>query len=87
MMTDAAGQIVPRDTQSVPLGRLVRIGRYIGDPYAALYVVACAEAAVATGVIRGKVGALGDEVEDLGSVTDELVGALNLKPGQYKYLK
>jgi hypothetical protein len=64
-------------------GRLVRVSRRCGDPSAVVYVVAIAEAAKAVEFIRQKLGQHGDEIEDLGHVSDALMQSLSLAPGAF----
>jgi hypothetical protein len=64
-------------------GRLIRVSRFRGDPKAIAYIVALAEPAQAIELIRGKVSNPGDEVEDLGRVSDALLVSLNLKTGEF----
>ena len=64
-------------------GRLIRIGKYRGDPHAVAYIVALLNPATAIELIRKKVGGPNDEIEDLGCVSDFLLKALNLVPGEF----
>ncbi len=50
-------------------GRLIRVSKYRGDPHAAAYIVALADPAKAIELIRVQASSLGDEVEDLGRVS------------------
>jgi hypothetical protein len=50
----------------------------------ARYVVAQEKGPLAIAIIRMNVATHGEQVEDLGPVTDTLVRALNLEPGQYQ---
>ena len=62
-------------------GRLVRIGNGRGDPNALIYVVAVADPKEALDIVQKKFGRV-VEFEDLGRVTDALLTALALKPGE-----
>lgn len=64
-------------------GRLIRVGKYRGDPNAVAYIVALSDPTLAIDVIRKKVGSPGDEFEDLGRVSGDLLKALNLLSGDY----
>jgi hypothetical protein len=64
-------------------GRLIRVRSHRGDPEASVYVVAEAEPAKAVEVLRLGIVRPLDEYEDLGRVTDHLLAALNLEPGQF----
>jgi hypothetical protein len=62
-------------------GRLIRVGSWRGDPEAAIYVVAEAKA---IDIIKvGGTADDGDDFEDLGRVSDTLLSALSLQPGQF----
>jgi hypothetical protein len=65
-------------------GRLIRIGKFPGDTKGVAYIVAIADPAGAMALIRGKVANPEDDVEDLGRVSEALLVAMNLQPGQYK---
>jgi hypothetical protein len=65
-------------------GRLIRVSKYWRDPYAVAYIVAIADPAKAIELIRGQATVPGDEVEDLGRVSDALIESLHLGSGQYK---
>jgi len=64
-------------------GRLIRVGRWPGDTEAAIYVVAEADPTKAIDII--KVGGTddGDDFEDLGRVSETLLSALSLQPGEF----
>jgi hypothetical protein len=64
-------------------GRLIRVGRFRGDPNGTAYIVAVAEPAKAIDLIRDKVASSSDEIEDLGRVSDALLIALKLKTGDF----
>jgi hypothetical protein len=64
-------------------GRLIRVKKYRGDPKAVAYIVALTEKNSAEDLIRQKVAAAGDEVEDLGRVSEALLQALSLAPGDF----
>jgi hypothetical protein len=64
-------------------GRLIRVSKYRGDPRASSYIVAIAEAAKAIELIRRQASTPGDDVEDLGRVSDALLIALKLGTGQF----
>jgi hypothetical protein len=68
------------------LGRLIiiRVGSWRGDPEAAIYVVAEADPTKAIDIIKvGGTADDGDDFEDLGRVSDTLLSALSLQPGQF----
>jgi hypothetical protein len=62
-------------------GRLVRISNGRGDPNALIYVVAVADPKEALTIVQNKLGRA-VECEDLGRVTDALLTALGLRPGE-----
>jgi hypothetical protein len=64
-------------------GRLIRVSKYRGDPHAVAYIVALADPAKAIALIRAQAATPGDEVEDLGRVSDALLVSLNLGTGQF----
>ena len=64
-------------------GRLIRAGRYRRDPHAVAYIVALADAAAAIDLIRNSVTGPGHEIEDIGRVSDALLQALHIRPGEF----
>jgi hypothetical protein len=64
-------------------GRLIRVAKYRGDPTAVACIVAIADPDLASNLIRIKIAGPEDDVQDLGRVSDALVRALKLLPGQY----
>lgn len=64
-------------------GRLIKVRTHRGDPNATIYVVAEAEAEKAIHILRVSLVRPQDEYEDLGRVTDSLLNALSLQPGQF----
>lgn len=76
---------LPRIAHSTPMGegRLIWASKYRSDLRAVAYLVAVHDKAGAIDFIREKVASLGDEVEDLGRVSDALLTALSLAPGQF----
>jgi hypothetical protein len=64
-------------------GRFIRVGKYRGDPNAVAYIVALADPAMAIDLIKKKLGTPGDEFEDLGRVSHDLLKALHLLPGDF----
>jgi hypothetical protein len=62
-------------------GRLIRVSKYRGDPQAVAYLVAVANKAEALELIKAKIGQLGEEIEDLGRVSEALITAMSLAPG------
>jgi hypothetical protein len=63
-------------------GRLIRVGKN-GDPKTVGYIVAISDAALAVGLIKTKVADPDHEVLDLGRVSDNLIKALKLMPGEF----
>lgn len=63
-------------------GRLVRVGSHRGDTNAVIYVVAEADATQALRIVKTKLERFDGEIEDLGRVSDDLLKALGLNPGQ-----
>ncbi len=64
-------------------GRLIRVSKYRGDPHAVAYIVALADPVKAMALIREQPAAPGDEVDDLGRVSNMLLISLNLGTGQF----
>jgi hypothetical protein len=64
----------------MPFGRLIRL-RKQGDPRGIAYIVAIADPSKAMDLIKEKVAGPSDEIEDIGRVSDELLNALRLMPG------
>lgn len=71
--------------QSTPMGegRLVRVRKYRGDPDGTAYVVAEPDKSKAIGLIANNVASEGQDIEDLGRVSANLVAALSLEPGEF----
>jgi beta-galactosidase beta subunit len=67
-------------------GRLIRKSAYCGDSKSTAYIVAVDEAAEAIDLIKQKVAEPGDDIEDLGLVTDGLLQTLNLPAGSFAIL-
>lgn len=65
-------------------GRLIRVSKYRRDPHAVAYIVAVVDPDKAIELIRAKVTTSGDDVEDLGRVSDALLTSLKLETGQFK---
>lgn len=64
-------------------GRLIRVGKYHRDPRGAAYIVAVADPTKAIELVRAKAAAPGDEIEDLGRVSDALLVTLKLSTGKF----
>ncbi len=64
-------------------GRLIRVRGHRSDPESAVFVVAEAEVEKAIDILKIALGRPLDEYEDLGRVTDTLLNALGLQPGQF----
>ena len=62
---------------------MIRVSSRRGDPGATTYVVAEPDAAKAIDILKAVIVGPVDEYEDLGRVTDQLLRALNLAPGQF----
>ena len=60
--------------------------KYRDDPNRVAYIVALADAARAMELIRAQAAAPGDDVEDLGRVSEALLMTLNLGTGQFMRL-
>jgi hypothetical protein len=65
------------------LGRLIRVRTHRRDPNFAIYAVAEAEIQKAIDILKIALARPNDEYQDLGRVTDALLTALNLQPGQF----
>jgi hypothetical protein len=65
-------------------GRLIRvISGESAPPKAAAYIVAESDKAKAMGIILECVAMPGDDIQDLGRVSEPLIMALNLAPGEF----
>lgn len=64
-------------------GKLIRVGKHKGDPRAIAYIVALLDPDAAIDLIRKKVAGPDDLIEDVGRVSDALLIALNLQPGDF----
>ena len=65
-------------------GRAIRVSLFEGDPRETIYVVAEPDRSKAMMLLRAKLEENYDQFEDLGRVSDDLLAALNLAPGEYK---
>lgn len=65
------------------VGRLIRIRKFAGDPSAVAYIVALTDPDAALLLIKTRVAAITDEVEDLGRVSEALLAALELNAGEF----
>ena len=65
-------------------GRLIRVSKCRGDRGGIAYIIAVSDPAKAIALIRTEVADPGDDVQDLGRVSDALIATLQLGPGQYK---
>jgi hypothetical protein len=70
--------------QSKPMGegRLIRVSKFPGDREAVAYLVAVSEKDKAIDLIRSKFDSSGEQVEDLGRVSEALLTAMSLAPGE-----
>ena len=64
-------------------GRLIRVRAHRRDPESAIYAVAEPEVEKAVDILKIALARPNDEYEDLGRVTDTLLNALGLQPGQF----
>ena len=64
-------------------GRLIRVGKYRGDPNTVAHIVALLDPATAIDLIRKKAAGPDDLIEDVGRVSDGLLTALNMLPGDF----
>ena len=64
-------------------GRLIRVSKFRGDPQSVAYIVAMADAGSAIELIRAKVVTGDHDIEDLGRVSEALLIALKLQPGEF----
>jgi hypothetical protein len=64
-------------------GRLIRVRAHRRDPESAIYAVAESEVDKAIDILKIVLARPNDEYEDLGRVTDTLLNALGLQPGQF----
>jgi hypothetical protein len=64
-------------------GRMIRVKNRRGDPNAVVYVVAESDLAKAVDILKAAGVGIGDDFEDLGRVTEALLGTLALQEGQF----
>jgi hypothetical protein len=66
------------------LGRLIRLSRS-GDKPSATYIVCETDAAKAIEIVRDGVvaGSFLDDIQDLGRVSEELLKAMSIRPGEF----
>lgn len=64
-------------------GRLIRVSRFRGDPKAASYLVAVPNKGEAVDLIVSQAANPGDDVEDLGRVSEALITTMRLPAGQF----
>ena len=64
-------------------GRLIRVRAHRRDPESAIYAVAEPEVEKVVDILKIALARPNDEYEDLGRVTDTLLNALGLQPGQF----
>jgi hypothetical protein len=64
-------------------GRLIRVHKYRGDTKSVSYIVAVPDKAQALDIITRQAASLTDGVEDLGRVSEALITAMHLPPGQF----
>ena len=67
-------------------GRLIRKSAYRGDSKSTAYIVAVDDAAEAVDLIKQNVTEPGDDIQDLGRVSDGLLQALSLPAGSFVIL-
>jgi hypothetical protein len=63
-------------------GRLVRVSRFKGQPDPTIYVVAEEDPDKALAIVKERLANHDFQYEDVGRVSQQLVDALNLKPGE-----
>ncbi len=64
-------------------GRLIRVSKYRGDPEGKAYLVAVSDKVQAMQLIASQAASAADEIEDLGRVSDALLAAMSLAPGEF----
>jgi len=67
----------------VSFGRLIRVRMHRSDAQVVSYIVAIADPVEAIALIRAQVTAAGDEIEDMGRVSDNILVAMKLGTGQF----
>lgn len=85
-MTTMRRVLSQRTLRSAPrreFGRLIRVTGYRGDENAIGYLVAVSDAAKAIELLRSKLGASTDQLEDGGPVSGDLIKALGILPGEF----
>jgi hypothetical protein len=73
----------PSHSPNMGFGRLIRVRAHRSDSEATIYVVAEPEVENAIDILKIALVRPNDEYEDLGRVTDTLLNALSLQPGQF----
>jgi hypothetical protein len=63
-------------------GRLIRVSKS-GDKPAVSYIVNETDKATAIEIVRKSVGGSGDDIQDLGKVSEELLKAMSVEPGKF----
>jgi len=64
-------------------GRLIRVSKFRGDPKAVSYLVAMPDKVGALALITRQAAKPGDDVEDLGRVSEALITTMRLPRGQF----
>jgi hypothetical protein len=64
-------------------GRLIRVRNDRGDPKGVSYIVAITDKARALEIITSQAASPSDDIEDLGRVSEALIKAMHLSPGQF----
>jgi hypothetical protein len=59
------------------------VRKYRGDPTAVAYLVAVSDKDKAVDLIRQKAGGSGDDIEDLGRVSEALLMAMSVHEGEF----
>jgi hypothetical protein len=72
-----------RHSGGMGFGRLIRVRAHRRDADATIYVVAEADVEKATDILKTALARPHDEYDDLGRVSDSLLNALGLQPGQF----
>jgi hypothetical protein len=63
-------------------GRLIRVGKS-GGKSAASYIVNEADKTTAIDIVRKSIVSLSDDIQDLGRVSEELLKAMSVEPGEF----
>jgi hypothetical protein len=65
------------------VGRLIRVSKSGENSQSVTYIVGEADSTKALEIIRNGIGNIGDDFQDLGRVSEELLKAMSIGPGRF----